>query len=97
MEPATNWLRITADLVEKGPLRYTPAGMAALDLWLEQNASIEEAGRPRQNELRLKAIAFDQLAEQLDRLVLGETRGFEGFLSNARYGKSVVFHIQHLI
>jgi primosomal replication protein N len=97
MESTTNWLRLSAAVVEKNPLRYTPAGRAALDFWLEQHESIFDAGRPRQNQLRLKAVAFDQMAEAIDRLQMGETRGFEGFLSNARFGKSVVFHIQNLI
>jgi primosomal replication protein N len=96
-EQSANWLQLSAAVVEKSPLRYTPSGLAALDFWLEQQVSIIDAGRPRQNQLRLKAVAFDQMAETLDRLPLGETRNFSGFLSNARYGKSVVFHIQNLI
>ena len=97
MDSTANWLQLSAAVVEKNPLRYTPAGLAALDFWLEQTAGILDAGRPRQNQLRLKAVAFDQMAQAIDRLQVGETRGFEGFLSNARFGKSVVFHIQNLI
>lgn len=96
-EQSTNWLQLSAAVVEKNPLRYTPSGLAALDFWLEQHLSISDAGRPRQNQLRLKAVAFDQMAEAIDRLPLGEMQSFSGFLSNARYGKSVVFHIQNLI
>lgn len=97
MDEHCNQLRLCAAVVEKNPVRSTPAGLEALDLWLEQQAVIPDGEVQRHNQLRLKAVAFGELALQLDRQPLGLTLRLQGFLSNARHGKSVVFHIQNLI
>lgn len=91
-----NHLQLNACVVEKSNLRYTPSGLPALDVWLEQNTALQDAGVPRQNQLRLKAIAFADLAERLDAQALGVMHSLEGFLSTSRNGKGVVFHIQNL-
>lgn len=92
-----NHLRLSACVVEKSSLRYTPSGLPALEVWLEQSTALQDAGVTRQNQLRLKAIAFAGLAEQLDAQALGVMHSLEGFLSTSRNGKGVVFHIQNLI
>lgn len=97
MDSAVNQLRLSAVVAEKNPLRSTPAGLEVLDLWLEQQAVIVDGHVQRQNKLRLKGIVFGELAVWLDRQALGVVHEFQGFLSNARHGKSVVFHIQSLI
>jgi primosomal replication protein N len=42
----------------------------------------------------LKAMAFGALAERLVKQSIGSRWKFQGFLANARQGKSVVLHIQ---
>jgi primosomal replication protein N len=89
-----NQLALTACIAEAKPLRYTPAGLPALDLRLEHESSVEEAGQTRQVKAAIKAVAFGALAERMVRLPLGGLHRFNGFLASPRNGKYVVFHIQ---
>ena len=87
-------LRLTACIVELGALRSTPAGLPALDLRLEHESTVEEAGQPRQARVTLKAVALGAVAERLGQQALGSGWCFTGFLASPRNAKSVVFHIQ---
>ena len=91
-----NHVELTACIAELSPLRYTPAGIPALNFILEHESEMMEAGVSRQVKLTLKAVAFGTLAEQAVQLALGKAFRFTGFLINARTGKGVVFHIQVL-
>jgi primosomal replication protein N len=75
-------------------MRYTPAGLPALDVRLEHESSIEEAGQQRQVSLGLKAVAFGSLAQRLGSQSLGSSWRFSGFLVTPRGYKHIVFHIQ---
>ena len=89
-----NHVELTACIAELSPLRYTPAGIPALNFILVHESEMMEAGVNRQVKLTLKAVAFGTLAEQVARLALGKDFRFTGFLINARTSKGVVFHIQ---
>ncbi|MES2412589.1 MAG: primosomal replication protein N [Pseudomonadota bacterium] len=89
-----NQVKLTACIAEASPLRYTPAGIPALNLVLEHESEVEEAGVTRQVKLTVRAVAFGALAETTGRLELGKPQLFTGFLINARTSKSIVFHIQ---
>ena len=91
-----NKVRLTARIAEANPLRYTPAGIPALNLVLEHESDIFEGGSSRQVKLTVRAVAFGTLAEQAGRLELGKPQLFTGFLINARTSKSIVFHIQSI-
>ena len=75
-------------------MRYTPAGIPALDLVLMHESMQLEMGQERTTTLALKALAFGSLAERLATQALGGQLRFLGFLSNTRNGKGVVFHVQ---
>ena len=75
-------------------MRYTPAGLPALNLRLEHESSVEEAGQTRQVKTAIKAVAFGALAERLGNQAIGSVWRFSGFLATPRNGKLVVFHIQ---
>ncbi len=77
-------------------MRYTPAGLPALNLRLEHESDILEAGQTRQVKLVLKAVAFGALAERLVKQAIGSVWQFNGFLATPRIGKSVVLHIQEV-
>ena len=88
-----NRLVLSAQLVERGALRYTPAGLPALDLRLQYAGAATEDGQARQVSLEIKAVALGQITSALAALALGSTGIFAGFLANARNGrdrKSVV-------
>ena len=89
-----NSLRLTGVLVQMASLRYTPAAVPVIDLLFEHQSQQIEAGQPRQVTLQLKAVAFGPLAESLARIGLGTALQLLGFLTNARNGKGVVFHVQ---
>ncbi|WP_372826490.1 primosomal replication protein N [Polaromonas sp.] len=89
-----NHVELTACIAEASPLRYTPAGIPAVNVVLDHESDILEAGSTRQVRLTMKAVAFGTLAEQAGRLPMGKAFMFTGFLVNARGSKSVVFHIQ---
>jgi primosomal replication protein N len=77
-------------------MRYTPAGLPALNMRLEHESQVSEAGGPRTVKVVVKAVAFGALAERLAKQAIGSSWKFNGFLANARQGKSIVFHIQEL-
>ena len=78
-------------------MRYTPAGLPALNLKLEHESTVQEAGSGRTVKVVVKAVAFGTLAERLAKQAIGSVWNFTGFLANARQGKSVVFHIQEFL
>ncbi len=89
-----NRTELKACIAEQVALRYTPAGLPALDLILEHASEIEEAGQMRKVQLKLRALAIGSLAERLAKQAVGSVWTFKGFLATPRQGKSVVLHIQ---
>ena len=89
-----NQFRLLASVVQVQSLRYTPAGIPAINLVLEHESVVTELDTPRQVKLQLRAVAFGALAETLSRQGLESVCEFQGFMANARNGKGVVFHIQ---
>ena len=91
---AANSLVLTACVAELGALRFTPAGLPAINLRLEHESIVEEAGQPRQVKAALKAVAFGAIAERLARQAMGSLWRFQGFLATPGNGKHPVLHIQ---
>jgi primosomal replication protein N len=89
-----NQLRLAASLGQVHALRYTPAGIPAIDIVLEHTSEAQQLEQTRQVKLELKATAFGAQAETLARQALGVVFEFHGFLVNSRNGKGVVFQIQ---
>ncbi|MEK9801794.1 MAG: primosomal replication protein N [Curvibacter sp.] len=94
MNPGSNQLILTAVIAELSSLRYTPAGLPALDLRLDHESRSQEAGQDRLVKASVKAVAFGALAERLARQAIGSSWRFEGFVATPRNGKHLVFHIQ---
>lgn len=91
-----NRLVLTAQLVEKNALRYTPAGLPALDFSLRHESQVEHNGAPRQVSVDIRARAVGDITEALNALELGSQHGFAGFLGAQRNGKGIVFHVTEL-
>ena len=89
-----NQTRLTACIAEVGAARHTPAGVPALDLRLEHESSVEEAGQQRQVKAVLKAIALGAVAERLGRQAVGSRWCFTGFLASPRHGRHAALHIK---
>jgi primosomal replication protein N len=92
--PAANRLTLDATLSAREPLRYTPAGIPALDCTL-QHASIQpEAGGERKVECEIAAVAFAEVARSLNDLPVGRPLRCEGFVARRyRTGTSLALHI----
>ena len=91
---AANSLVLTACVAELGALRFTPAGLPAIDLRLEHESTVTEAAQPRQIKAALKAVAFGSVAERLAKQALGSLWRFQGFLATPGTAKHPVLHIQ---
>ena len=65
MSETANLLILTASIVELEAMRYTPAGLPALNLKLEHESEVQEAGQTRQVKAAVKAVAFSAIAERL--------------------------------
>jgi primosomal replication protein N len=94
---AANSLILTACIAEVEPMRYTPAGLPALNLKLEHESELMQEGVKRTVKAGVKAVAFGTHAERLAKQAIGSVWKFSGFLANARQGKAVVFHIQEFL
>jgi primosomal replication protein N len=88
-----NRVVLQAQVVERGPMRYTPAGLPALDLSLKHESEVTEAGLPRKVSLEMRAVGIGAVAERVAKLAVGDTAGFAGFLGPSRNGKGVLLHI----
>jgi primosomal replication protein N len=89
-----NQLALTARIAEASAMRYTPAGLPAIDLRLEHESEANEAGQARQVKVAIKAVAFGSVAEALAAQAMGSEWKFNGFLATPRNGKHPVLHIQ---
>ena len=95
--PASNRLTFDALLTERGDLRYTPAGLPAIDCSLQHQSVQVEAGGERKVECELFAVAFGDVARELAGRPVGSAMKCEGFLARRyRTGITMALHITHL-
>ena len=87
---------LAAQLIERGPLRYTPAGVEAMDCRLTQQTVAFEDGQPRRISLEIRALAIGAISRPLAAMALGSEGVFAGFLASARNGRGLLFHITSL-
>ena len=91
-----NRLVLTALLVERGALRFTPAGVPALDMNLKHESQLSQDGSTRKVSVEVKARALGEITKKVAQLELGSEHGFAGFIGSQRNGKGVVFHVTEL-
>ena len=95
--PGRNRLTLDATLAQRDPLRYTPAGIPAVDCTLQHASTQEEAGGERKVECELHAVAFADVALALSRVRVGSLLRCEGFLARRyRTGVTVAMHITQI-
>ena len=91
-----NRLVLAATLVERGAVRYTPAGLPALDMVLKHESEVSEDGLPRKVSLEIKAVAIGVITRSVGAMALGSLATFAGFLGATRNGRGLVLHITAL-
>ena len=91
-----NHVALTACIAEAQALRFTPAGLPAIELRLEHESKQQEAGQQREVKAAIKAVAFGTMAERLAKQPIGSLWRFTGFLATPRNGKHAVLHVQDI-
>ncbi|HXD07318.1 MAG TPA: primosomal replication protein N [Burkholderiaceae bacterium] len=91
-----NRVMLSGQVMEKGAVRYTPAGLPALDLSVKHESQVTEAGHPRKVSLEIRAVGIGAVAEQIAKLAVGDTVSIAGFLGSQRNGRGVLLHITEL-
>lgn len=77
----------------KGDLRYTPAGVEALDFRLGHASEQQEAGGKRRVQCEVEAVALADLARALAQVETGRAVRLTGFLANRdRFSRQLVLH-----
>ena len=92
--PVANRLLLDATLAERGDLRYTPAGIPALDCVLKHASVQAEAGGNRSVDCELAAVAFGEPATALAKVPTGTALRCRGFLARRyRTGITDALHV----
>jgi primosomal replication protein N len=83
--------------VELGALRFTPAGIPAVEFRLAHASEQDEAGRRRQVEAELAAIAFEAQARLMAQAKLNSRVSVQGFLAaKSKRSKRLVLHVTNI-
>ena len=77
-------------------MRYTPAGLPALDLALKHESQVTQDGQARKVSLEIKARAIGGIVARVAALEMGSEHGFAGFLGSQRNGRGIVFHVTEI-
>jgi primosomal replication protein N len=92
-----NRLSIDATLATRDAIRYTPAGLAAIDAVLLHRSEQPEAGGMRRVECEIAAVAFGGIAESIAKLAVGSAVRCEGFLARRwRTGLTLALHVDRI-
>jgi primosomal replication protein N len=86
-----NRYQVTGTLLERQSLRYTPAGVPALDMQIE-HASEDQSGHDA--TVNLPAVAFGLVAQTLSSTPLGSTLKLDGFLRHGAKSKKLIAQIE---
>ncbi|HET9764539.1 MAG TPA: primosomal replication protein N [Casimicrobiaceae bacterium] len=89
-----NDVTLDARLAARGDLRFTPAGIPALDFQLAHESTQTEADAARHVACELAGVAIGPLARDLAAVAVGAQVRCRGFLARRyRTGSSVALHV----
>ena len=89
-----NAVVLSGTLIGREALRYTPAGMAALNFRIGHASEQSEAGGSRKVSLEMDAVALGDVAEKLNRMPVEGEYLFEGFLAlRSKLSRLPVLHV----
>ena len=77
-------------------MRFTPAGLPALDLSLKHESEVVQFGAKRKISVEIRARAVGPVTEAMLGAELGVEHEFAGFVGAQRNGRGIVFHIQSI-
>ncbi len=91
-----NSVRLTGELSDCGPLRYSPAGIPILEFRMIHSSTQMEAGMQRKVEFEIEGVAAAETAIRLSGLQKGNPVTMEGFLAKkGQRNREIVFHATH--
>lgn len=91
----TNEFVLTGVVIERKPLRYTPAGVPVSEATIAHESEQVEANLPRVVLCEVRVLAVGENARWLDAAKLGSTLKLQGFMAaKSQRQKSLVLHIQ---
>jgi len=89
-----NELRLTGQLLEISTLRYTPAGLPAVNFTFSHHSRQIEADTPREVEVEIKVVALGQAALLLQGSKPGAWLKLCGFIAaQSQRSKQPVLHV----
>lgn len=89
-----NALRLSAEIVERDALRYTPAGVPILEFRLSHSSEAIEAGVTRRVEFEMPAIAIGDPSRLIVAAPLASPLVLVGFIARrSSQSKTLVFHV----
>ncbi|MBU3582733.1 primosomal replication protein N [Polynucleobacter sp. 15G-AUS-farblos] len=92
-----NHFTLTAILVSKDAIRFTPAGIPVMHCQLEHSGQANEVGVARKIQMSVEALAIGPIQKDLEQMDLGTEAVFEGFLAaKTLRNQRLVFHITHI-
>ncbi len=86
-----NRYQVTGTLQERQSLRYTPAGVPALDMQIE-HPSEDQSGHDA--TVNLSGVAFGLVAQTLVSTPLGSKLKLDGFLRHSAKSKKLIVQIE---
>ncbi len=90
-----NRLVIAGQLVELDTLRFTPAGVARIEMRIRHASTQVEAGTERQVQCEVTALALGEAAREAARLQTGQQVTAEGFLAQRSLRNTqLILHIE---
>jgi primosomal replication protein N len=94
---AANRLVIAGKLLERSGLRYTPAGVPALEFRFGHESEQIEAEKPRRVECEIACIALGSAALLLKDAAPGDAMELQGFLAaKSVKSRSPVLHVTNI-
>ncbi len=92
-----NRLELTATVEREDSLRYTPAGLPVLEMWLRHQSRQSAANLERDVVCEIQAVLLGEMAKKFAGRLAGNTVQCTGFLSQRSLRNTrLVLHIEYV-
>lgn len=89
-----NLLKLDGQVVERGAVRYTPAGIPVIEFRLEHQSEQVEGGGKRKVDCEIACVALGSLATLLSGMNAGSLCSATGFIAaRSLKSRSLVLHV----
>ena len=89
-----NTIRLTGEFTQKAQMRYTPAGLAVLEVVFHHMSVVKEAGSDRKLVFDFAGKACGDIALAIDKEPLGSVFEISGFLApRSQRSRQMIVHI----